>query len=696
MAAGAVLVFGAALRVFDLGNAPYSHDEAIHANFSLALGDYHYDPVYHGPLLYHLTALVFWAVGAHDFSARLAPALLGIALLALALGPARRWIGERGALWSASLLAISPVTVAYSRRLLHDTPVLALSLGAVLCFQVARGTRSYTRAGRRARLGVAALLSLLLATKANALFIMTMLAALWLADALRRAPGVESSVATAKPSVTSWPWWVPALALSAVTVASVMAVREPPNVREANERMLTIVCLLALAAVWEWLRRAPEDFRSEAWRAQLDAAPNDKAAPTKAPDVTKASGVARSNDAGETFTKTPITAAPSPSSWDWKTPLLSLVVAVSIFAFFYGRGVLWWRDPLHIAALYGGDIVGPESAIPRMLRYWGGQQGQPRLPGRHDYYIVLMLLYEAPIVVAALGGLLHAGRRRTPFTDLLLWWALTAFSMYALANEKVPWLLVHIMLPLCLLAGCWLASLQSRLLQSRLWMRVRTRHDERCEPDAALRRVFVAVCGLGATFLLRGVSATSFERAGDRHEPLFYAQTTETFRDALFDGLRETTDNEGGLWIYAGKEWPSVWYLREGAPLRGRSPVELGATPQRAPLRLALLPDEDDWKAAIIEGRVSVAQWREAQERLRGWHLRRADFIIWPRASWSALRPDRFALFWMFRIAPFSTEPASGAASGQPDGFLSEWSSRAVIVATPPRAVNLPPQGLKR
>lgn len=657
LAAGAILALGAALRLVNLGVAPYAHDEAIHANFSLNLDDYHYDPTYHGPLLYHLTALVFYGLGAHDFSARLVPALAGIALLSLVLWPARCWIGARGALWGAALLAISPVTVAYSRRLLHDALVLALSLGAVLCFQAARQTPGDAPAGRRARVVMAVLLSLLLATKANAFFIIAMLAALWLADVLRpsRRPG---------KSAGEWAWWAPSGALSAVAVASVFALREPPQVRENNERMLAVVCLLALAAVWEWLRRAPTEAKSG------NAAREESRAPMTASQ----------------------TAAPA-RAWDWKTPLLAAAVAILLFAFFYGRGVLWWRDPLHAIARYTGDVVGPGSALPRMLGYWGGQQSAPRLPGRHDYYIVLMLLYEAPIVIAAIGGLLRASRRRTPFTDLLLWWALTAFAVYALANEKVPWLLVHIMLPLCLLAGWWLSQIHEEL-------QARRRQGGAGGQRPMLLRGFAIACTLGAAFLLRGMSATNFERAGDRHEPLFYAQTTETFRDALFGGLQRTAGSAGGIWVFSGndlpgKEWPSVWYLREGAPLRGNSPLWMSHLPEDAPLRLALLPDEDDWKTAIIEGKITLDQWRAAQRRLRGWSLRRADFIIWPRASWPALRPDRFALFWLFRVAPFSPD----AASGQPDSFLSEWSSSPVVVATPPQrglqSHSLQPHGLQ-
>ncbi|UCC75924.1 MAG: hypothetical protein JSW37_10450, partial [Anaerolineales bacterium] len=47
-------------RLWDLGNRAYSHDESTHAweSWKLVTGQrYVHDPVYHGPFLYHLTAL---------------------------------------------------------------------------------------------------------------------------------------------------------------------------------------------------------------------------------------------------------------------------------------------------------------------------------------------------------------------------------------------------------------------------------------------------------------------------------------------------------------------------------------------------------------------------------------------------------------------------------------------------------------
>jgi uncharacterized protein (TIGR03663 family) len=175
----AILFCGVALRLYKLGDFPFHPDEAIHAWFAHGLAHYRYDPIYHGPLLYHLVATAFGILGASDFTARLVPSLLGVLLLWLVLWPGRRFLGERAALWSGALLAISPVVVAYSRRLLHDSLVLVLTLGAVYCFQIALEEPSTSRAGRNARIGLVAILTLFLATKANAFFIAAMLLAFW-------------------------------------------------------------------------------------------------------------------------------------------------------------------------------------------------------------------------------------------------------------------------------------------------------------------------------------------------------------------------------------------------------------------------------------------------------------------------------------------------------------------------------------
>ena len=64
----------------------FHHDEAIHSWFSFNLltkGSWIYDPSYHGPFLYYVTAGMFSLFGASDLVARLLPALFGTLLVPL-------------------------------------------------------------------------------------------------------------------------------------------------------------------------------------------------------------------------------------------------------------------------------------------------------------------------------------------------------------------------------------------------------------------------------------------------------------------------------------------------------------------------------------------------------------------------------------------------------------------------------------
>jgi 4-amino-4-deoxy-L-arabinose transferase-like glycosyltransferase len=72
------------------------------------------------PLLYWLTIISFRLFGAHDWSARLAPALAvhGCVLVVYLLG--RRTLGERPAFWGALILALAPGFIGMGRLLLLD------------------------------------------------------------------------------------------------------------------------------------------------------------------------------------------------------------------------------------------------------------------------------------------------------------------------------------------------------------------------------------------------------------------------------------------------------------------------------------------------------------------------------------------------------------------------------------------------
>ncbi|MDV2481701.1 TIGR03663 family protein [Methanoculleus sp. Wushi-C6] len=122
-----ILLATIALRFYALDLKLFHHDEAIHAWFSYRLlteGTYIYDPMYHGPLRYYVTAGMFALLGDSDLVGRLVPALLGTLLVPL-LYPIYKlgYLDKKQTLVAALFIAVSPNMVYFS-RFLRDDPFI--------------------------------------------------------------------------------------------------------------------------------------------------------------------------------------------------------------------------------------------------------------------------------------------------------------------------------------------------------------------------------------------------------------------------------------------------------------------------------------------------------------------------------------------------------------------------------------------
>ena len=80
-----------------------------------------YDPMYHGPLLYYITAGMFRIFGDSDLVGRLVPALLGVLIVVLVYFVYRLgYLDQRQSLVAGLLIMLSPDLVYFSRFLRHD------------------------------------------------------------------------------------------------------------------------------------------------------------------------------------------------------------------------------------------------------------------------------------------------------------------------------------------------------------------------------------------------------------------------------------------------------------------------------------------------------------------------------------------------------------------------------------------------
>jgi uncharacterized protein (TIGR03663 family) len=133
--AWALLIAAAvAVRLIALGDRPFHHDESQDAYFSYLFrttGDYAYNPLLHGPLRFYLTAGAYLLFGDSDFTARLAPALMGALMVPMPYG-LRRQLGRGGAFAAAAMLAFGPTYLYFSRFAREDIYVASITLALIV------------------------------------------------------------------------------------------------------------------------------------------------------------------------------------------------------------------------------------------------------------------------------------------------------------------------------------------------------------------------------------------------------------------------------------------------------------------------------------------------------------------------------------------------------------------------------------
>ncbi len=199
------------LRLIALGDRPFHHDESQDAYFSwlfFTSGDYQYQPILHGPLRFYLTSLMYLLFGDSDFTARLAPALMGTAMVPFA-ALLRGQLGRLGAFAAAVGLAFGPSYLYYGRFAREDIYIACITL--VL---LAVTFRFLDRPRRHQPALIGALLALSFATKESTFitvfvagtFLMLALVVQWRRHGLAGAPLVRAVRAV------GWEAWVWALA----------------------------------------------------------------------------------------------------------------------------------------------------------------------------------------------------------------------------------------------------------------------------------------------------------------------------------------------------------------------------------------------------------------------------------------------------------------------------------------------------
>ena len=139
-----ILAYTLFTHFYDLGSRAFHHDEGIHAYYSWEIatkgpGCYKYDPTYHGTFLYFANAVIYriWGGFLHavatDVNARIVPAVCGLILIFLFFA-LKKFLDPATAIFITLLGAISPTLTYFSRFIRHDIYITVTTLGMIICF----------------------------------------------------------------------------------------------------------------------------------------------------------------------------------------------------------------------------------------------------------------------------------------------------------------------------------------------------------------------------------------------------------------------------------------------------------------------------------------------------------------------------------------------------------------------------------
>jgi uncharacterized protein (TIGR03663 family) len=505
---------------YNLGVRTQSHDECVHFLYSreLYVGDgFVHDPWRHGPFLYHINALIYFLFGVNDFTARISTALFGVILVLLPVF-LRRELGRVGALLVSTLTLISPSTLYYARYIRNDIYMMVwamlmtialfryldsqkqgwLYLGAVavtlaMCTKETAYITGFIGFVFVAMLFLRQMLSgpKVRMTYTLALVLLLVLVAVLVAlnvymDELPEAASVEGgeeATADTKQVFLTRALVKKVAEVVFLLIGILLAMLVGLVLIQRNERfkpalallaayVLTIGLLMALCAavsglVWLVIVQLPEGIVPPWLFLVLQVIAIVIGTSGGAYAWWRILGMARRRGW-------------LPVTFDSRVMLITLLLVVVIFCVLY---TTFFTNP---RGLITGTVGG--------LTYWLAQQEVKRASQPWYYYLIIAPLYDflpMGLSLLAIAYYMVTGRlsptassdtpsleeradnvrTREAFVAYAVFWALSAWLIYSWAGEKMPWMVVHVVQPMIVLAGRFVDDLLHGVNWRKTWRR---------------------------------------------------------------------------------------------------------------------------------------------------------------------------------------------------------------------------------
>lgn len=664
-------------RFYDLGARVLSHDEVNHVipayDFYSGLG-YRYDPLSHGPLQYHLIALSYFLFGDNEFTNRIPAAVFSVVTVIIALLTFRRYLGRVGALVAGVMFLISPYMLFYGRYQRNEAFIVVW--GMVTIYAILR----YLERGET--------WVLFLFTAVNAFhFIDKATSFIFAAQQLIFLVVYFIDRLTRREWSTKELRQKFILTIAAMILCITLAGGLYVTLKPTNTIFLVLLGLLLLLGLIAAVTALVLVIKGIGWSGirnersfdlllllgtlilpLLGALPI-KLAGYNPLDYTPA-GITRSAIVIGILV---LLALVIGLWWGKKQWLLHMALFYSIFVVFY-------------STFFTNFTQGVAGGFMGALGYWMEQQAVNRGSQPAYYYALFQIpIYEFLPAVGVLLAVIIAwaknlwrnfpGKPFEPANDedvqnpavptvaLFLFWALSSLAAFTVAGEKMPWLTIHIAMPMILLSGWgigWLIEWGSKIrMQEFGWRNIlRT-----------VTLVFLVVLGI---LTIRTSYRAAFINYDYPLEYLVYAHAADgpkILLNTIEDLSQRTT---GGLDIVVAYDnnarYPYWWYMRH-FPNR----IDFGTEPTKDLQRAAVIvvSEENYGKIASVvrDNYVQFDFMRMWWPNQDYWSLKWDNIAAEYRSELGVDAPPMTTVEYLKRvwrhISPFFTDPKVRSAIWQ-------------------------------
>lgn len=573
----AIILLGALLRFWQLDLKPAHHDESLHAYFALQLMHnlehwqicfdpktpcYHYDPLLHGPFQFHIIALVYqicqWLGapehGVNDVTLRIAAASLGTAIVGLPYFIRDYLGGRRTALLACFILAISPCMVYFSRFAREDIYMACFTLLLV----VAAGRYVRSHKARWLMIGTIAFV-LSYATK-EATFLSMAVFGSFLLGLVCWEIGARIPVRSRFKPDTALGLYAPRTGapLSIVLLLLICAplarwffswMKETSvyiNTNTAASNAVVKDLKAQTVAILPWIGLALLCYVLVRWSLEY----------LKKPVKPMKKGLASHIDPASQPALHVVATMP------WRHWFSALLIGSFLFVLLF-------------SVIFTNLTGGVGDGIWQGLYYWLQQQQVARGAQPWYYYLILIPLYEQIGIVFGIAGMIRCLRHPDSFRLFLVYWFVGTVGIYSWAGEKMPWLMIHMAMPMLLLAAIGLEPLINNVLLlltngHKYTKSVRNQVQSNRKKGTVVGTILGIIIAIGLLVLtLQNMFQVTFVHYADGpHEMMIYVQTTTDVQTVMHkidqvDEKKHQGNHHTSIGVMSDVSWPFYWYLRD-------------------------------------------------------------------------------------------------------------------------------------